>query len=64
MSAAPKLKHPLAKALRKAALAFPDPLPQGVEVERLEVRGDFARVRLANGRDVWVRGSSVTPIDD
>ncbi|MFO0687997.1 MAG: BatD family protein [Myxococcota bacterium] len=47
-----------------AALAFPDPLPQGVEVERLEVRGDFARVRLANGRDVWVRGSSVTPIDD
>ncbi len=46
-----------------APLAFPDPLPQGVEVERLEVRGDFARIRLANGRDVWVRSSSVTPVD-
>jgi hypothetical protein len=47
----------------RAPLAFPDPLPQGVEVERLEVRGDFARVRLANGRDVWVRSSSVTPVE-
>ena len=46
-----------------AALAFPDPLPQGVEVERLEVRGDYARIRLANGRDVWVRSSSVTPVE-
>ena len=44
-------------------LAFPDPLPQGVEVERLEVRGDFARIRLANGRDVWVRSSSVSPVE-
>jgi hypothetical protein len=47
----------------RAPLAFPDPLPQGVEVERLEVRGDFARIRLANGRDVWVRSSSVTPVE-
>jgi len=46
-----------------APLAFPDPLPDGVEVERLELRGDFARVRLANGRDVWVRSSSVTPVE-
>ena len=45
-----------------APLAFPEPLPPGVEVEQLEVRGDFARIRLANGRDVWVRSSSVTPI--
>jgi hypothetical protein len=45
-----------------APLAFPEPLPAGVEVERLEVRGDFARIRLANGRDVWVRSSSVTPV--
>ena len=47
-----------------ARLAFPDPLPQGVEAMRLEVRGDFARIRLANGRDVWVRSGSVTPVDD
>ena len=45
-----------------APLAFPEPLPQGVEVEQLEVRGDYARVRLANGRDVWVRTSSVSPV--
>ena len=45
-----------------APLAFPEPLPPGVEVEQLEVRGDLARIRLANGRDVWVRSSSVTPI--
>ncbi len=45
-------------------LAFPEPLPPGVEVERLEQRGDFARIRLANGRDVWVRGSAVTPVAD
>lgn len=45
-----------------APLAFPDPLPPGVEVELLEERGEFVRVRLANGRDVWVRGSGVTPV--
>ncbi|MBK7948224.1 MAG: BatD family protein [Deltaproteobacteria bacterium] len=47
-----------------AALAFPEPLPQGVEIEQLELRGDFARIRLANGRDVWVRDTSVSLIDD
>lgn len=45
-----------------AALALPESLPGGVEVERLELRGEFARIRLANGRDVWVRRSAVTPI--
>lgn len=47
-----------------APLALPEPLPAGVEVERLEERGDFARVRLANGRDVWVRSSSVAVVGD
>jgi hypothetical protein len=45
-----------------APLALPDPLPAGAEVRRLELRGDWARVRLANGRDVWVRASSVTRV--
>ncbi len=40
-------------------LALPEPLPAGVEVEILEERGGWARVRLANGRDVWVRASVV-----
>lgn len=47
-----------------APLALPEPLPAGVEVEQLEERGDFARVRLANGRDVWVRRSSVARVGD
>lgn len=45
-----------------APLAFPDPLPPGVEVELLEQRGELARVRLANGRDVWVAGTSVMQV--
>ena len=40
-------------------LALPEPLPAGVEVEILEQRGGWARIRLANGRDVWVRASVV-----
>ena len=47
---------------RLAALAYPDPLPGGVEVEQLEERADWTRVRLQNGRDVWVRGSDVTRV--
>lgn len=46
-----------------APLALPEALPAGVEVDLLEARGDWARVRLANGRDVWVRSSSVTAVD-
>lgn len=45
-----------------APLALPEPLPGGVEVGLLEERGGWARVRLANGRDVWVRRSSVTRV--
>jgi len=47
---------------RLAALAYPDPLPGGVEVEMLEERAEWTRVRLHNGRDVWVRGSDVTRV--
>lgn len=47
---------------RLAALAYPDPLPAGVEVEVLEERAEWVRVRLHNGRDVWLRASSVTRV--
>jgi hypothetical protein len=47
---------------RLAALAYPEPLPGGVEVEALEERAEWTRVRLHNGRDVWVRGSDVTRV--
>ena len=33
---------------------FSQPLPAGAEVQVLEVRGDWARVSLSNGRDAWV----------
>ena len=42
-----------------APLALPDALPAGVEVDLLEARAEWTRVRLANGRDVWVRSSTV-----
>ncbi len=45
-----------------APLALPDPLPAGVEVDLLEERAEWSRVRLANGRDVWVRSSSVVRV--
>lgn len=47
---------------RLAALALPEPLPAGAEVEILEDRAEWTRIRLHNGRDVWVLGSSVTRV--
>ena len=47
---------------RLAALALPEPLPAGAEVEILEHRAEWTRIRLHNGREVWVRGSRVTRI--
>ena len=46
-----------------APRALPEPLPAGVEVDLLEEREGWARVRLANGRDVWVRRSHVARVD-
>ncbi len=48
---------------RLAALALPEPLPAGAEVEVLEERARWARIRLSNGRDVWVLASAVTRVD-
>ena len=45
-----------------APLALPEPLPAGVEVDLLEQRAEWSRVRLANGREIWVRSSSVTAV--
>lgn len=46
-----------------APRALPEALPSGVEVALLEERDGWARVRLANGRDVWVRRSHVARVD-
>ena len=43
----------------RSSLAYPEPLPPGVEVDLLEDRGDWVRARLANGRDVWLGASNV-----
>jgi tetratricopeptide (TPR) repeat protein len=47
---------------RLSALALPEPLPAGAEIEILEHRREWTRIRLFSGREVWVRGSSVTRI--
>lgn len=46
-----------------APSAFPQLLPGGVELRVLEERTPWLRVRLANGRDVWLNDSSVTRVD-
>jgi len=45
-----------------APSAFPQPLPGGVELRILEERTPWLRVRLANGRDVWLKDSNVTRV--
>jgi len=42
--------------------AVSKPLPAGAEVELEEVRDDWARVRLADGREGWIRRSAVAPV--
>jgi tetratricopeptide (TPR) repeat protein len=41
---------------------FPAPLPGGVEVRILEERSPWVRIRLVNGRDAWVAGSSLSRV--
>lgn len=42
-----------------APARFAQPLPGGTEARVLERRTDWARIRLADGRDAWVRASSL-----
>ncbi len=42
---------------------FSAPLPGGTEVVVVERREPWLRVRLAGGRDAWLRASSVTAVD-
>jgi tetratricopeptide (TPR) repeat protein len=43
-----------------APTLFPAALPGGTEVRIVETRSPWLRIRLANGRDVWVPESSTT----
>ena len=42
---------------------FTQGLPAGTEVSMVDTRGDWARIRLANGREAWVRNSTVQSLD-
>jgi hypothetical protein len=42
-----------------ASPRFPQPLPSGTEVQVLETRDDWARVRLFDGRDAWLPRSAL-----
>lgn len=48
---------------RNAPARFAEPLPAGTEVTIAEVRGDWSRVVLADGRDAWVSTSAVEMVD-
>ena len=41
---------------------FAQPLPAGTEARLLDQRGDWVRIRLANGRDGWIRRSAITAV--
>lgn len=45
-----------------APARFARPLPPGTEVEILESRDDWLRIALANGREAWLRASSVATV--
>lgn len=47
---------------RNAPARFAEPLPAGTEVTIAEVRGDWARVVLADGRDAWITATAVEPV--
>ena len=47
-----------------APARFARPLPMGTEVEILEDRDGWLRIELANGREAWVRSSSVKRVID
>jgi tetratricopeptide (TPR) repeat protein len=46
-----------------APAAFAQPLPEGTEVDVQELRRDWAKVALADGRSVWVPRSSLMLLD-
>lgn len=45
-----------------APARFTEPLPSGTEVDITQTRGDWAHVRLADGRDAWVHQSALQRI--
>jgi tetratricopeptide (TPR) repeat protein len=48
---------------RNAPARFAEALPAGTEVTIAEVRGEWARVVLADGRDAWVNAAAVDSVD-
>jgi hypothetical protein len=48
---------------RNAPARFAEALPAGTEVTIAEVRGEWTRIVLADGRDAWVTSSSVAPVE-
>lgn len=48
---------------RNAPARFSEPLPAGTEVTIAEMRGDWTRVVLADGRDAWVNSAAVAAVD-
>jgi hypothetical protein len=47
---------------RNAPARFSEPLPAGTEVVLAEVRGEWTRIVLADGRDAWVASAAVETV--
>ncbi len=47
-----------------APQTLPAPLPDGVEVQILERRSPWLRIRLASGRDAWIPESAASRVSD
>ena len=46
-----------------APARFTEPLPGGTEVEVIEIRDRWVRIRLANDREAWVSRGSLTMVE-
>lgn len=47
-----------------APARFSEPLPGGTEMEVVERRARWARIRLANGREAWINGQSLKLVSE
>lgn len=47
-----------------APMRFSEPLPGGTEVQVIEARDRWVRIRLANGRDAWVSSQSLERVQE
>jgi hypothetical protein len=58
-----QLEDAVIERARVVADRLPQPLPSGSEIQVVEARDRWARVRLFDGRDAWLQASSLELVD-